>query len=171
MGFATTLATALPVSPFAAVRNSSPSEKTLSFYNIHTDERLRTVYWYKGMYISEALDEINYLMRDHRTNDTHFISVRLLDLLHDIHRALETRQFFHIVSGYRSPRTNGYLYRHSAGVARNSLHMYGRAVDIRVPHRDVSFVYDVARSLKRGGVGNYLDSNFTHVDVGSVRYW
>jgi uncharacterized protein YcbK (DUF882 family) len=114
---------------------------------------------------------MNYLMRDHRTNDTHFISVRLLDLLYDIHRALETRQFFHIISGYRSPTTNGYLYRHSAGVARNSLHMYGRAVDIRVPHRDVSFVYEVARSLKGGGVGYYPDSNFTHVDVGSVRNW
>jgi uncharacterized protein YcbK (DUF882 family) len=94
-----------------------------------------------------------------------------LDVLYAIRTTLAARQPFHIISGYRSPRTNAFLCESGRGVARNSLHVQGKAADIRIPGIDLSLVRDVAMSLKEGGVGYYPSSNFVHVDVGRVRYW
>ncbi len=187
------LAAVVSVSPypsFAAIRDFLPPEKSLSFYNIHTGESLRTVYWYpepctiglksprngtcywtQGRYLSEALHDINYIMRDHRTNEIKPIDTRLLDLLYAIHVKLKTRQYFHIISGFRSPVTNALLRKYNKGVAMNSLHMYGKAADIRVPKVDLSLVRRVAMNKRGGGVGYYPKSNFVHVDVGEVHYW
>ena len=171
LGVLTAVASISPLPSFAAPSNPFTSEKNLSFYNIHNDERLSTVYWRNGQYLPDVLRAINYIMRDHRTNEIKVIQVQLLDLLYDIHRNLNTKQFFHIVSGYRSPATNNYLYKHSTGVNKNSLHVNGMAVDIRIPLCDLAFLGNTAKSLKRGGVGLYPESNFVHVDVGAVRYW
>jgi uncharacterized protein YcbK (DUF882 family) len=171
LGIVSTLSGVFPESSFGSLNNNPHPERILSLYNIHTDERLKTAYWQKGSYLSESLDDINYIMRDYRTEEVHYVSIGLLDLLHGIYSRLNTRQFYHIVSGYRSPITNDYLYRNSTGVSKNSLHMYGMAVDIRIPMCSLSDLYNAAKSMKGGGVGYYPESDFTHIDVGEVRFW
>jgi len=146
-------------------------DRALSFHNLHTEEDLETVYWSQGGYVPGGLEAIDYILRDYRTGEIHSMDTELLDLLYAIRTTLEARQPFHLISGYRSPRTNAFLCESGRGVARNSLHVQGKAADIRIPGIELSLVRDVATSLRRGGVGYYASSNFVHVDVGRVRYW
>ena len=154
-------------------RNSVP-ERTLSFFNTHTGERLKTAYCCGGEYQPEALTQINHILRDFRANEVKPIDPHLLDLLHELGGTLETDQPFHIISGYRSPHTNALLRERggaSTGVASHSLHMDGKAIDIRIPGVKLDGLRAAARSLKLGGVGYYPASNFVHVDTGRVRFW
>jgi uncharacterized protein YcbK (DUF882 family) len=146
-------------------------ERALSFYNLHTGESLKTVYWAENRYISDGLAAINYMMRDFRLNLEVQIDPRLLDVLYALHYKLDTTAPFDLISGYRSPKTNAMLHAHSEAVATYSLHMYGMAADIRVPGRNLANVHRAAVALRRGGVGYYPRANFVHVDVGRVRYW
>ncbi len=146
-------------------------DRSLSFYNLHTGESLKTVYWAGNRYISEGLQAINYVMRDFRLNLEVQIDPRLLDLLYSLHYELDTTAPFDLISGYRSPKTNAMLQAHSEAVATNSLHMYGMAADIRVPGRYLANVHRAATALHGGGVGYYPRADFVHVDVGRVRYW
>lgn len=148
-----------------------PATRTLSFYNLHTGESLKTTYCVNGSCVPGALDEINHVLRDFRTGETHDIDTRLLDLLAAIRNKAETNKPFHVISGYRSPKTNNMLRQNSSGVAKRSLHMLGEAIDIRIPGRDLSWLRQTALGLKRGGVGYYPKSDFVHVDVGRVRQW
>ncbi len=151
--------------------DSKHLEKSLSFYNIHTNESLSTTYRAEGKLFSQALDEINYILRDHRTGEVKAIDIQLLDLLFAISMKLKTHKPFHVISGYRSPQTNAYLCERSRGVARKSLHLKGKAADIRLPDCRLSKLRRVALELRGGGVGYYPRSDFIHVDVGRVRYW
>jgi uncharacterized protein YcbK (DUF882 family) len=160
-----------PHTAFGALEKKLPLDRSLSLYNLHTGESLKTVYWSRGKYISEALVEINYVLRDHRTGEIKSIDKRLLDLLYVIGKRIGTQNPFKIISGYRSPSTNALLCKRSNGVAKGSLHQKGKAVDIRVPGCQLSSLRDTATALKGGGVGFYPKSNFVHVDVGRVRYW
>lgn len=155
----------------AATPANAAGERTLSFYNLHTDERLRTVYWSQGAYVPDALSEINHLLRDFRTNTVKPIHVDLLELLHRLSGSLATSSPFEVISGYRTAATNALLRRRSEGVARNSLHMQAMAIDIRVPGRALADLRRAAVALRGGGVGFYPASDFVHVDVGRVRYW
>jgi len=156
---------------FAGLRIARPRERTLSFYNLHTGESLRTAYWTADGYDASALGQINYILRDFRANEVKAIDVRLLDLLHALRERLNTNEPFNVISGYRSPATNAMLHANSEGVAAHSLHIDGKAIDIRVPGRDLSDLRQVAFSLHGGGVGYYPRSDFVHVDVGRVRFW
>lgn len=160
-----------PFKVLSAAADSFDSEKSVSLYNVHTGESLRAVYWSEGKYHPEALDDINYILRDFRTGLVRDIHPELLDFLSSIRERLGTSRYFHIVSGYRSPATNELLRKHSKGVAKNSMHLYGKAVDFRVPARDLELVRRAAIGLQCGGVGYYPDSDFVHVDVGEVRSW
>lgn len=146
-------------------------ERTLSFYNLHTGENLKTAYWVEGEYIPESLSEINHLLRDFRNNEIKPIHLGLLNLLHDITLRLGTSKPIQLISGYRSPATNAQLHERSSGVAKHSLHMDGMAADIRIPGHDLSELHKVAMSMQGGGVGYYPKSDFVHVDIGRVRYW
>lgn len=146
-------------------------ERALSFYNLHTGESLNTVYWAGDGYVPSSLSEINYILRDFRANEVKPIEVRLLDLLFAMRTRLETREPFHVISGYRSPLTNALLHSRGEGVAPHSLHIEGKAIDIRVPGRELPALRRVALDLHRGGVGYYPRSDFVHVDVGRVRFW
>jgi uncharacterized protein YcbK (DUF882 family) len=162
----------LPKHLNAATR--SRPDKQLSFFHTHTSERLATEYCCDGEYQPDALAQINYLLRDFRAGEVKPIDVRLLDLLHSLNADLQTRDPYHVISGYRSPRTNTMLrVRGGAdtGVASKSLHMLGKAIDIRVPGVPLDELHKAAIMLKKGGVGIYPSSNFVHVDVGRVRYW
>jgi uncharacterized protein YcbK (DUF882 family) len=145
--------------------------KMISLQNSHTGDRLRLTYFERGLYIEDALQEIDYILRDHHTGDIHPIDPALLDQLYDLKLRLGVSRPFNVISGYRSPETNANLRRHSDGVAKHSLHMQGRAVDIRLPGYDVSTIRDAALSMERGGVGYYSASNFIHLDTGDFRTW
>ncbi len=146
-------------------------ERTLSFYNLHTGENLKTAYWVEGEYIPEALSDINHLLRDFRNDEIKPINLGLLNLLHDITQRLGTSKPIQLISGYRSSSTNAKLHDRSSGVAKHSLHMDGMAADIRIPGHDLSELHKVAAAMQGGGVGYYPKSDFVHVDVGRVRYW
>jgi uncharacterized protein YcbK (DUF882 family) len=144
--------------------------RSLSFYNLHTGERLTTVYWEKGEYVPTALDEVNYILRDFRQNEIKPIDPSLLDLLVALRDRLQSQANYEVISGYRSPLTNAMLHSQSEGVAAHSLHIDGRAIDIRLPGRPLGLVRVAALSMQRGGVG-YYPGRFVHVDTGRVRRW
>ncbi len=171
LGSIAALAGVFPGKVFGSVSELSQPERSLAFYNTHTGEQLRTVYWEQGNYIGESLGAINHILRDFRTNEIKDIDTKLLDLLFAIRNKLETQQPFHIISGYRSPETNALLRAHGTGIAEHSLHLVGQAIDIRTPGRDLRALHKTAVALKAGGVGFYPKSDFVHVDVGRVRYW
>lgn len=161
----------LPPSLHAIPRPDARGEHRLKFFNTHTQERLEVCYLRDGQYHPEAIEAVNNILRDHRTNEVHPIDLRLLDLLHGIRTKAGQDSCLHIISGYRSPATNAKLRRRSRGVARKSLHMLGYAVDIRIPGVRTSTVRKIAMGLKQGGVGYYRKSDFVHVDIGPVRTW
>ena len=163
---------ALPVTATTAhAAIKKPYEKKLSFLNLHTGERTRATFWANGRYVPEGLRAINHVLRDHRTNERTTIDPYLVDFLHQLQYRLRTNQEFHVISAYRSPATNAKLAELSDGVAKNSLHTQGKAIDIRLPGRKLADLRSAALSLQMGGVGYYPSSNFIHLDSGRVRFW
>ncbi|MEM7250317.1 MAG: YcbK family protein [Pseudomonadota bacterium] len=164
------LGTALAFSP-SAIAGLALKPRTVRLYNVHTGDSLKTVYYYRGKYSRQALRAVNYLMRDFRARRIKRIDPRLLDLLWLVQMELDSKERFQVVSGYRTRRTNRKLREMGVGVAKRSYHTRGRAVDLRLPGRDLSALKKVAQDLKRGGVGYYPKSNFVHLDTGRVRSW
>lgn len=146
-------------------------ERKLSLYNLHTGEHLTATYWAEGQYQHDELSAINHILRDFRTGDVKQIDPKLIDLLNVLHHKLDAKQAFNVISGYRSPKTNAALRKHSHGVAKHSLHMDGQAIDIRLPGTHLSQLHKAALKLHLGGVGYYPKSDFVHVDTGRVRHW
>ena len=149
----------------------TPSYKTLSFEHTHTGDKLKLTYFERGRYIEEALQEINYLLRDFRNDVIHPIDTALLDQLFDLKQTLGVDKPFHIISGYRSPFTNALLRLHGHGVAEHSFHMQGRAIDIRLEGVSSKTIRNAALTLSQGGVGYYPQNNFVHLDTGDFRTW
>jgi len=145
--------------------------RNLSLHNRHTGESVQVDYWEQGRYIPESLSDLNRIMRDHRTDEVAPIDYRLFDLLFVLHGKTNSKQPFHIISGFRSAASNGMLHATTSGVAKGSLHLKGQAVDICLPDCDLSNLRNASLALKGGGVGYYPASNFVHVDVGRVRAW
>jgi uncharacterized protein YcbK (DUF882 family) len=173
-GAAATAAALVPGRAQAATAVSKRPERVLSFFHTHTGERLKIAYCCDGVYQPEALTQLNHLLRDFRSDLEKPIDPKLFDLLHELNGTLETEQPYHIISGYRSPETNTMLRERGGshtGVATQSLHMVGKAMDIRVPGVKLDHLRTAAASLKLGGVGFYPSSNFVHVDTGRVRFW
>jgi uncharacterized protein YcbK (DUF882 family) len=159
-----------PLRSLAAAVPTSP-ERRLCFQSLHTGERLETVYCSALGYREDSLKDIAKILRDHRTNDVHAIDPKLLDQLSELRVALRTDQPFQVISGYRSPETNLKLASASSGVAKQSLHTRGMAIDIRVKDVPLAQLRDTAKALAQGGVGFYPKDDFVHVDVGRVRSW
>ncbi len=153
----------------ASIKNYS--ERSLDFINLHTNEKLSCCYWKNGQYNLKKLAEINYLLRDHRAEEIYSIEPSLLDLLHVLKQATGSRAPFHVISAYRSPKTNERLRNSGRGVAKRSLHMQGKAIDIRLPDIELTQLRKTAVALQAGGVGYYAKSNFLHIDVGRARTW
>jgi uncharacterized protein YcbK (DUF882 family) len=166
------LAAALPI--IAAPRRlfaETTATRALKFTHTHTGERLAVEYFDRGEYLPDALSTINHFLRDFRTGDVHVIDADLLDLLHRLAGMTDTNRPYQVISGYRSPATNGMLRRHSEGVAAGSLHMKGQAIDIRLADVPLVKLRQAALEAGRGGVGFYPASDFVHVDTGRVRRW
>jgi len=150
---------------------ASPTARHLSFHNLHTDERLQIAYWKDGAYDRTAWAQINHILRDHYSGQSHVMDLRLMDLLHDLQMSLRNDNTIEIISGYRAPITNQHLREATNGVAKNSFHLQGKAIDIRINGTALSDIHTAALAMDRGGVGYYPDSQFVHVDVGPVRRW
>jgi uncharacterized protein YcbK (DUF882 family) len=121
--------------------------------------------------VPEALAKIDHILRDFRTDEVKRIDMGVLDLLHRIGLKIGAHKPFHVISGYRSAKTNALLRKSNKGIAKNSFHIVGKAIDLRLPGLPTSVLRDVAVNLKGGGVGYYPRSGFIHIDVGPVRYW
>jgi len=151
---------------------AKPVERFVELFNTHTSETFRAVYKRGEEFDALALTGLNHLLRDHRNNQSHEIDPRLFDQLHDLALAAKCDPRFEIISGYRSPESNNQMSsRPGSGVAKHSLHMQGRALDIRLKHCNCADLRDLALTAKQGGVGYYQRSDFVHIDTGTFRTW
>ena len=146
-------------------------KRKLSFYHTHTGKELELVYAVGKSYNPLALNRINSYLGDFRTGEVHSIDPKLLDMLWALQCRCGKAGVFSVISGYRSPQTNTSLRGRSTGVAKKSLHMEGRAIDVRFSEAPTKRLKDHAVSLKAGGVGFYASSDFVHLDTGRYRTW
>lgn len=161
----------LPLSPRPAFAFPSRA-RTLEFAHTHTGERLEIAYTIDGNYVPDALTALSRFLRDHYTGSVGRMDPKLFDLLYEMKLSLRCDQPFQVISGYRCPDTNATLRSTSnGGVAKHSLHMEGKAIDIRLGGVPLADLRDAARSARAGGVGYYPDDQFVHVDTGRVRHW
>jgi len=158
------------MTPVAAWARGSEC-RSLSFVHTHTGETLSCVYYQAGGYDPATLSRVNHFLRDFRTGQVHSIDPGVLDILFAVRSRVGRDDPFHVISGYRSPATNAYLRSHSSGVAKHSLHMEGRAIDVRLPGFPTRKLRDLGLALRRGGVGYYPASDFVHLDTGRIRFW
>lgn len=166
LAFGAAMAMLGPASAFA-----SAASRKLAVLNLHTGERLSATYWEEGAYLSDALSAFNDILRDYRTGDVHPIAPAILDVASALAVRFDAQGAVEIISGYRSPATNAALHMASSGVASRSLHMEGKALDIRLNGVGLTDLRDAALALGAGGVGFYPGSDFVHVDVGRIRRW
>lgn len=170
--FATTAVAAAPsyANAFSFLRGSGDVRR-IRMYSGRTGEAIDTIYWIEGQYIPEALNEISYFMRDWRQDEIKPIDPRTIDIATAAHRLLDVDEPFMLLSGYRTKATNALLRESTPGVARKSMHIEGKAADLRLRSRSVSQIYAAAMTCSAGGVGKYSHSDFVHMDCGPVRTW
>lgn len=154
----------------SAFGNISDARK-LKFYHTHTGDVIEVTYYSNGAYQDKALDRLNGFLSDWRNGHGRAMDPELMDILWEIQQATGNRDTYEVISAYRSPETNAMLRSRSSGVARNSQHLHGKAIDVRLRGVDTRVLRDTALELKRGGVGYYAKSDFVHVDTGRVRSW
>lgn len=148
-----------------------PKKRSLSLLHTHTNKTLEVTYAWGERYNPFALAKINKFLRDYKTGQAYPIDPRLLDILWSIQREMGRNGAYEVISGFRSPETNGRMRHRGSGVARNSLHMQGKAIDIRFPGIGTNQIQQCALEMKCGGVGYYAKSDFVHLDTGEYRSW
>ena len=145
--------------------------RKIRFRNFNTGEFINSVYWIEGSYVSDALKEIDYFMRDWRQNKVRSYDPANIDILSATQGLLDSSEPFYLLSGYRTSKTNKMLSRMTDGVAQNSYHVKAMAADIRMRTRSTDKISRAAKSFKTGGVGRYARSGFVHIDSGPFRTW
>jgi len=147
--------------------------RTLSFHHTHSDEDLTVTFKRDGRYDEEALKQLNYYLRDWRSQEQTTMDRHLFDILWEVYREVDGKKPIQIISSYRSPATNSMLRRRSSGVARFSQHTLGHAMDFFIPEVSLEQIRSAGLRLQRGGVGFYPTSGspFVHLDTGSIRHW
>jgi uncharacterized protein YcbK (DUF882 family) len=166
-----TLATLALTISWRTVYAADENQRQLDFYHTHTGESLSIVYHDGKNYSSTALDQINEFLGDFRNGTAHSIDPATLDILFKLRTELSSEETFEIISAYRSPETNAMLSNKGRSVAKRSLHMEGKAIDVRLRGVNTARLRDAALKLQLGGVGYYQESDFVHVDSGRVRTW
>jgi uncharacterized protein YcbK (DUF882 family) len=154
-----------------AVDSPGLPSRFLSLTNTHTGESQQVQYRSAAGYLPEGLRRLELLLRDHRSGESHPIDPRLFDMLHRLAEQSGADPRFEVISGYRSPASNAMLSANSSGVARNSLHVLGKAIDVRLVGVSCARLRDHALAMRQGGVGYYGKSGFVHLDTGRVRSW
>jgi len=167
------LAGAVFLSLIATDGPARAENREIKFYNIHTQEKLDVVFKRDGIYDQAALTEINLFLRDWRKDEVIKMDPHLLDLVWQVYQQSGSQDYIHVVCGYRTPSTNAMLRSRSKLVARNSLHMQGKALDFFIPDVSLAKLRVIGLRMQRGGVGFYPTSGspFVHMDTGHVRYW
>jgi uncharacterized protein YcbK (DUF882 family) len=163
--------TAASAAAGAARPAEGPGSRRIALINLHTPESLDIEFCRGGEYRPDALAAVQALLRDYRTGEQHPIDPALLDYLYDVAKAARVDPVFRVISGYRSPRTNQMLHERSSGVASKSLHMEGRAIDVRLAGVDCADLAEISLGMQKGGVGYYRQSDFVHLDTGRFRTW
>jgi uncharacterized protein YcbK (DUF882 family) len=143
----------------------------IEFFNTHTAETLRVAYRSATGFVPAALGRLQWVLRDHRANESAPIDPLLYDQLTALAATAGVAPRYQVISGYRSPHTNAALAAAGRGVARQSLHMQGKAIDVRLHGVPCDALRDLALSAAQGGVGYYASSDFVHLDTGRVRAW
>lgn len=146
-------------------------ERHLRLYNIHTGESLTTTFWANGQYLDGEIQVIDRLMRDHRANEAIAMQRELYQRLYELQQLFNAREPLYIVSAYRSPTTNQRLRQQSSGVAQTSMHIQGKAIDVRIPGVSHRHLHKAALAMHAGGVGYYPKSGYIHLDTGRNRQW
>ena len=152
-------------------RAAPGSGARLILINTHTGEVLDTVYRINSQDLPGELGRLDWLLRDHRTGQVLPLDARLFDLLREIAASAGLEPRYQVISGYRSPATNAMLVASSDGVSARSLHMEGKAIDVRLEGLPLQRLRDLALARRAGGVGYYPASDFVHLDIGRVRSW
>jgi len=148
-----------------------PVDRTMTVFNMHTQERETVTFFSGHSYVESELEVLSKLMRDHRTGEHIEMDRRLILMLHDLLAKTESKTEIHVLSGYRSEKTNERLRKTTSGVAKHSYHTKGQALDIKIPDVRLSHLSKAARAARKGGVGYYPDSGFIHIDTGRLRFW
>jgi uncharacterized protein YcbK (DUF882 family) len=154
-----------------AIAKSFSRERTLSLHNVNTDEDLTIVCCPEQYYDRRLIQRFSHFLRDHRSDEIRVMDPALIDLLYAISAFTGSTGTFKVISGYRSPETNSWLRKISHGVAEHSMHIEGKAVDIRMTDVDTRTIQRVALALQQGGVGYYPRADFVHLDTGKIRSW
>lgn len=171
LGLAGALASIVPLGFAKSAEASAGKSWRVSFRHTHTGESFNGVYRVGNKYLPDAFERMNYVLRDFRTGEAFPMDPRVIDLLCVVQRRTGQKRPMEILSGYRSPKTNNRLHHKTSGVARNSLHMYGQALDISMKDFSSRRIQKIALDLNAGGVGYYPRSDFVHIDTGAVRSW
>jgi uncharacterized protein YcbK (DUF882 family) len=170
-GFGATLLGAAGYLLLGRAARAAASPRELAFVHLHTGERLSVVYCDASGYCADALAQLDHFLRDFRTEEVHPIDPALFDVLHAVHTLAGSRKPYQVISGYRSPATNEMLRSQGDGVAAASLHVVGRAIDVRLADVKTARLRDAGLAHAGGGVGYYAASDFVHLDTGRVRHW
>jgi len=172
LAFGATLISAAPIysKSFGFLRGAGDARR-IKMYSKITGERINVYYSINGQYITEAINEISYFMRDTRENKVKKIDTRTIDIISATYNMVDTSESYILNSGYRTKKTNEKLRRRSKLVARSSLHVTGQAADISLKSRSVKQISRAAASCAAGGVGRYTRDNFVHIDCGRKRIW
>lgn len=152
----------------------SGGEYRIALRNAHTNESFVGTYRVGNKYLPQAFERINYVLRDFRVNEVFPIDPRVIDIIAIVHKMTGSREPYSVLSGYRTPKTNAMLREGGgkrSGVAKQSLHMSGQAIDVRMTNTNISRIRDLAKKLHAGGVGYYPRSGFVHMDSGDFRTW
>jgi uncharacterized protein YcbK (DUF882 family) len=157
--------------PRSSLGATDRGARRIALTNLHTGEQLDIEYFRDGSYVPAALAALEVLLRDFRNGEKHAIDPQLMDYLVDVAAQIGVPPQYSVISGYRSPETNERLHERSSGVSQHSLHMQGRAIDVRIGGVDCQDLAARAEALRRGGVGYYRASNFVHLDTGAFRTW
>lgn len=165
-----TQTTAYPLAMPRSVVSRIGEIRDLRLFNANTRESAHVTFFANGHYNLEALRQLDTLLRDHHTNTMHAMDPALLTLAYDMQRVFDNRPL-HVISAYRTRETNNALVRQHITTAKESFHIKGQAIDIRIPGVPTHAMRDVAKILNVGGVGYYPWAHFVHVDTGPVRYW
>jgi uncharacterized protein YcbK (DUF882 family) len=152
---------------------AAEATRTISLYNIHSQETLVSTYKKDGKYVSAEMEKVNWILRDWRRNEATTMDPELIDLLWEVHSELGSREPIHIISGYRSRGTNDMLRKSVGGQAKESRHILGKAADVHFPDVPVKALRYSALIREKGGVGYYPTSAipFVHMDIDRVRAW
>jgi uncharacterized protein YcbK (DUF882 family) len=162
---------ALLLSPLGTLRAQSVANRSVSFVHTHTGEKLSINYWCDGAFQTQCLQPLNHFLRDFRTGEVANMDAGLLDILYNLQVLADRDAVYEVISGYRSPHTNAMLRKSSSEVAQKSLHMEGKAIDIRITSFSTKKLQQLALANQTGGVGFYAKSDFVHLDTGRVRSW